>query len=128
MQLKFKPKKRLLTRMFLTSLSIIALVGFGLAWMINILHAQNSYNEETAQLIAEIPKVAAELKEHDLIPETSEWLDENNTPERYVIASCDTDFRQVWTSSLAVDKGLFDTCERFNEIRNDSPLLSQLSR
>jgi len=119
--LNFKPKKRLLTRMFLTSLSIIALVGFGLAWLVNLLHAQNNYNEETAQLIAEIPNVAAELKEHDLIPETSEWLDENNTPERYVIASCDQNFKQVWTSSLAVDKGLFDTCERFDEIRNDSP-------
>ncbi|WP_299797020.1 sensor histidine kinase [uncultured Shewanella sp.] len=119
--LNFKPKKRLLTRMFLTSLSIIALVGFGLAWLVNLLHAQNNYNEETAQLIAEIPKVAAELKEHDLIPETSEWLDENNTPERYVIASCDQNFKQVWTSSLAVDKGLFDTCERFDEIRHDSP-------
>ncbi len=119
--LNFKPKKRLLTRMFLTSLSIIALVGFTLAWLVNLLHAQNNYNEETAQLIAEIPKVAAELKEHDLIPETSEWLDENNTPERYIIASCDKNFKQVWTSSLAVDKGLFDTCERFDEIRNDSP-------
>jgi|GEM_PF-871593 len=119
--LNFKPKKRLLTRMFLTSVSIIALVGFTLAWLVNLLHAQNNYNEETAQLIAEIPKVAAELKEHDLIPETSEWLDENNTPERYIIASCDKNFKQVWTSSLAVDKGLFDTCERFDEIRNDSP-------
>ncbi|WP_394205636.1 ATP-binding protein [Shewanella waksmanii] len=122
MQLKFfKPKKRLLTRMFLTSLSIIALVGFGLAWLVNILHAQNNYNEETAQLIAEIPKVAAELREHDLIPETSSWLDDNNTEEKYVIASCDDNFNQVWTSSLAVDKGLFDTCERFDAIRNDSP-------
>lgn len=121
MQLTFKPKKRLLTRMFLTSLSIITLVGFGLAWMVNILHAQNSYNEETVQLIAEIPQVAAELREHDLIPDTSSWLEENNKQERYVIASCDDKFKQVWTSSLAVDRGLFDTCERFNEIRNDSP-------
>ncbi|GIU14773.1 sensor histidine kinase [Shewanella sp. MBTL60-007] len=122
MQLRFKPKKRLLTRMFLTSLSIIALVGFGLAWMVNILHAQNSYNEETAELIAEIPKVAAELREHDLIPDTSdEWLEENNATQRYIIASCDNNFNQVWTSSLAVDRGLFDTCERFNEIRNTSP-------
>ncbi|MCL1069705.1 sensor histidine kinase [Shewanella xiamenensis] len=121
MQLRLKFKKRLLTRMFLTSLSIITLVGFGLAWMVNILHAQNSYNEETAQLIAEIPQVAAELREHDLIPDTSAWLEENNKQERYVIASCDEKFKQVWTSSLAVDRGLFDTCERFNEIRNDSP-------
>ena len=121
MQLTFRPKKRLLTRMFLTSLSIITLVGFGLAWMVNILHAQNSYNEETAQLIAEIPQVAAELREHDLIPDTSAWLEENNKQERYVIASCDEKFKQVWTSSLAVDRGLFDTCERFNEIRNDAP-------
>ncbi len=121
MQLRIKPKKRLLTRMFLTSLSIIAVVGFGLAWMVNILHAQNSYNEETAQLIAEIPQVAAELREHDLIPDTSSWLEENNKQERYVIASCDEKFKQVWTSSLAVDRGLFDTCERFNEIRNEAP-------
>ena len=121
MQLRLKFKKRLLTRMFLTSLSIITLVGFGLAWMVNILHAQNSYNEETAQLIAEIPQVAAELREHDLIPDTSAWLEENNKQERYVIASCDDKFKQVWTSSLAVDRGVFDTCERFNEIRNDSP-------
>lgn len=121
MPLRLKFKKRLLTRMFLTSLSIITLVGFGLAWMVNILHAQNSYNEETAQLIAEIPQVAAELRQHDLIPDTSAWLEENNKQERYVIASCDEKFKQVWTSSLAVDRGLFDTCERFNEIRNDSP-------
>lgn len=47
MRFKLKPKRRLLTRMYLTSLSIITLVGFGLAWMVNILHAQNSYNEET---------------------------------------------------------------------------------
>ncbi|TCN83610.1 sensor histidine kinase [Shewanella fodinae] len=121
MQLRLKPKKRLLTRMFLTSLSIIALVGFGLAWMVNILHAQNSYNEETAQLIAEIPQVAAELREHDLIPDTSAWLEENNKQERYVMASCDSEFKQVWTSSLAVDRGLFDICERFDTIRSGVP-------
>lgn len=108
--------------MFLTSLSIIALVGFGLAWLVNILHAQDNYNEETAQLIAEIPKVAAELREHDLIPESSdEWLNENITPESYIIASCNSEYQQVWTSSLAVDRGLFDTCERFDDIRKNSP-------
>ncbi len=121
MQLKFKFKQRLLTRVFLTSLSIIALVGFGLAWMVNILHGQNNYNEETAKLIAEIPQVAAELREHDLIPDTSTWLEENNKQKRYIIASCDEDFKQVWTSSLAVERGLFDSCERFDEVRNDTP-------
>ncbi|WP_110458852.1 ATP-binding protein [Shewanella algidipiscicola] len=121
MQLKFKFKRRLLTRLFLTSLSIIALVGFGLAWLVNILYAQNNYNEETAQLIAEIPKVAAELKENNLIPDDSQWLTENNTPKRYIIASCNEAFTQIWTSSLAADRGLFDTCERFNQIRTDAP-------
>ncbi|WP_041410262.1 sensor histidine kinase [Shewanella amazonensis] len=121
MRFKLKPKRRLLTRMYLTSLSIITLVGFGLAWMVNILHAQNSYNEETAQLIAEIPQVAAELREHDLIPDTSAWLEENRKGERYVMASCDDRFKQVWTSAMAVDRGLFDTCERFADIKNDSP-------
>lgn len=121
MQLNTLFKKRLLTRMFLTSLSIIALVGFALAWLTNILHAQNNYNEETAKLISEIPKVAAELREHNLIPDTSAWRNNNAAPEKYIIASCDDNFKQVWTSSLAVDRGLFDTCERFNTIRYESP-------
>ncbi len=107
--------------MLLTSLSIIAVVGFGLAWMANTLHSQRSYTEETAKLITEIPQVAAELREHDLIPDTSAWLEENNQEARYVLASCDESFQQVWTSSLAVDRGLFDTCEQFDEIRNESP-------
>ncbi|GGI86013.1 ATP-binding protein [Shewanella gelidii] len=121
MQLRLKPKKRLLTRMFLTSLSIIALVGFGLAWMVNTLHVQNAYTEETAELIAEIPQVAAELREHDLIPDTSAWLEENNKQENFVLASCDKDFKQVWTSKLAVDRGLFDTCQQFLQIKDESP-------
>lgn len=121
MQLRLKLKRRLLTRMFVTSLSIIALVGFGLAWLVNVLYAQNNYNEETAKLIAEIPKVAAELKEHNLIPENTDWLEANITPEKYILASCDENYKQVWTSSLAVDRGLFDTCERFNDIRFDAP-------
>lgn len=107
--------------MLLTSLSIIALVGFGLAWMANMLHGQRSYTEETAKLIAEIPQVAAELREHDLIPDTSAWLEENNQKSGYVLASCDENFQQVWTSALAVDRGLFDTCEHFNLIRHESP-------
>ncbi|MGL5391239.1 MAG: histidine kinase, partial [Shewanella sp.] len=94
MSLTLKFKQRLLTRMLITSLSIITIVGFGLAWLVNTLHAQNSYNEETAKLIAEIPQVAAELREHDLIPDTSAWLEENNKQKRYVIASCDDNFAQ----------------------------------
>ncbi|MCG9696356.1 ATP-binding protein [Shewanella sp. Isolate11] len=121
MQLKFPFRRRLLTRMFVTALSLIALVGFGLAWLINILFAQNHYNEETAKLIAEIPKVAAELKEHNIIPENTNWLEENTTPQKYILASCDQDYRQIWSSSRATVLGLFDTCERFNSIRFDSP-------
>ncbi|MGL4612583.1 MAG: ATP-binding protein, partial [Shewanella sp.] len=74
-----------------------------------------------AKLIAEIPQVAAELRLHKLIPNTSSWLEENNKRKRYVIASCDDSFAQVWTSSLAAERGLFDTCERFKQIQFDSP-------
>ncbi|GLS84335.1 ATP-binding protein [Paraferrimonas haliotis] len=116
-----RPKKRLLTRVFLTSLSIIALVGFGLAIMVNEQHVQNSYNKETAKLIAQIPNVAAELREHDLIPEDSTWLEENSIRKQYLIASCSIHYNQVWTSAKAVELGLFDTCERFNLIRNEAP-------
>ncbi|MBQ4888238.1 MULTISPECIES: ATP-binding protein [Shewanella] len=121
MQLRFKPKKRLLTRMFITSLTIIALVGFGLAWSVTILHAQNSYNKETAQLIAEMPQIAAELREHDLIPANNNWLMENNKQKRYMMASCSQDFADVWTSSLATDAGLTNICERFESIVDSNP-------
>ncbi len=120
MQLTFPFKRRLLTRMFVTALSLIAIVGFGLAWLVNILFAQSHYNEETAKLIAEIPKVAAELKENNQIPQHDNWP-ENATEEKYILATCDNDYRQQWTSSLASELGLFDTCERFNTIRLDSP-------
>ncbi|WP_425439851.1 ATP-binding protein [Paraferrimonas sedimenticola] len=116
-----RPKKRLLTRVFLTSIGIIAMVGFGLALMVNEQHVQNSYNKETAKLIAQIPNVAAELREHDLIPADSTWLEENTTQKQYLMASCSVNYDQVWTSVAAVDLGLFDTCERFNLIRNDAP-------
>ena len=70
MRLILRPKKRLLTRMFLTSLGIIALVGFGLAWLITLLHAQNRYNQTTSALIAQLPIIAAEFRENNLIPIT----------------------------------------------------------
>ncbi|WP_144206702.1 ATP-binding protein [Shewanella donghaensis] len=121
MRLIFKPKKRLLTRMLITSLAIIALVGFGLAWSVTILHAQNSYNKETSQLIAEMPQIAAELRENDLIPQNNDWLQENNKQKRYLMASCDENYQGVWTSSLAIDNNLVDICERFKSIADTTP-------
>ncbi|BDM64700.1 sensor histidine kinase [Shewanella sp. NFH-SH190041] len=119
MQLKMKP--RLLTRIFFTSLSIIALVGFGLAALVNVLHKQNGYNVETAALIAEIPSVAAELKQSRMLPENSQWLESNQQPQRYIMASCNSQFQQIWTSSRASELGLFQACEKFNAIRHSSP-------
>ncbi|MCL1065480.1 ATP-binding protein [Shewanella olleyana] len=121
MQLSFKPKKRLLARMFITSLTIIALVGFGLAWSVTILHAQNSYNQETSQLIAEMPQIAAELREHNLIPADNSWLNDNNKQKRYMMASCTQSFDDVWISSLATDRGLNNICQRFESIADTSP-------
>ncbi|WP_220754877.1 ATP-binding protein [Shewanella sp. KT0246] len=121
MQLRFKLKKRLLTRMFITSLSIIALVGFGLAWSVTILHAQNSYNKETSQLIAEMPQIAAELREYDLIPADNGWLKENNKQKRYMMASCTQTFDEVWISTLAIDSGLDNICQRFESIADTNP-------
>ncbi len=106
--------------MFVTALSLIALVGFGMAWLVNILFAQSHYNEETAKLIAEIPRVAAELKENNLVPEHEHWPT-NPDEEKYILATCDNNNHQKWTSSLASELGLFDTCERFNNIKKDSP-------
>ncbi|MGI2260333.1 ATP-binding protein [Shewanella sp. GXUN23E] len=114
-------KKRLMARMFFTSLTIIALVGFGLAALINLLHEQNAYNEETAELIAEMPSVAAELRESRQLPPAQEWLDSNRLPKRYIMAACGPDFSQIWTSSKASELGLINACHAFDDIRHDSP-------
>ncbi|MCF1428075.1 MAG: ATP-binding protein [Shewanella sp.] len=116
-----KIRQGLMARMFFTSLSIIALVGFALAALINLLHEQNAYNEETAELIAEIPSVAAELRESRQLPPGADWLEHNRQPKRYIMAACGPDFSQIWTSSLASELGLFKACQAFNRIRNDSP-------
>lgn len=118
MQVMFK--KRLMARMFFTSLTIIALVGLGLAALINVLHEQNAYNEETAELIAEIPSVAAELRESKQLPPNVDWLESNRQPKRYIMAACGPDFDQLWTSSKATELGLFDACQKFDEVRDGS--------
>ena len=116
-----KIKKRLMARMFFTSLTIIALVGLALAVLINMLHEQNAYNEETAELIAEIPSVAAELRESKHLPANGDWPERNRVPKRYIMAACSPDFSQLWTSARATELKLFDACQKFDEVRNDSP-------
>lgn len=116
-----KIKNRLLARMFFTSLSIIILVGVGLAISVNQLHIQSSYSEETAQLISELPKIAAELQENQQLPAEGRWIKNNKTPKSYMIANCDQQFNQVWTSSLAKERKLLTACEKFNQIKHESP-------
>ncbi|MDP5145550.1 ATP-binding protein [Shewanella sp. ULN5] len=118
MQLIYKPKKRLLTRMFVTSLSIIALVGFGFAWSVTVLHAQNRYAQITAEYIAELPVIAAEFRENNLIPIT-EAEDNDNIETSYIMATCNNHFNSLWRSQLAKDLQLTEICEKYSDIKDD---------
>ena len=120
MRLIFRPRKRLLTRMFLTSLSIIALVGFGLAWLITLLHAQNRYNQTTSALIAKLPIIAAEFRDNNFIPITqAREGDELDT--QYIMATCNSRYNTLWRSDLAISLKLNNICEQYLDIKDDLP-------
>ena len=118
MRLTLHPKKRLLTRMFATSLCIIALVGFGLAWLINLLHAQHSYNQTTRSLIAKLPIIAAEFRENNLIPIT-QAREEDDIDTQYIMATCDSAYTTLWRSEYAINENLTQICEQYLAIKDN---------
>jgi two-component system sensor histidine kinase PhoQ len=120
MRLILQPKKRLLTRMFLTSLGIIALVGFGLAWLITLLHAQNRYNQTTSALIAQLPIIAAEFRENNLIPIT-QAREGDDVDTQYIMATCNSSYNTLWRSDYAIGLNLNNICEQYLDIKDDFP-------
>ncbi|QIR14824.1 ATP-binding protein [Shewanella aestuarii] len=114
MQLIANLKNRLFTRMFVTSLSIIALVGFGFAWLVIQLNAQSQYNQATANLISELPVIAAEFQESNLVPIT-QAQDNDNIETSYIMATCDNQFNSLWRSTLAKQSALDNICENYRQ-------------
>lgn len=120
MRLTLRPKTRLLTRMFVTSLCIITLVGFGLAWLINLLHAQNRYNQTTSSLIAKLPIIAAEFRENNLIPIT-QAREGDDVDTQYIMATCNDNYDSLWRSDYAISLNLNKICEQYQSIKDDLP-------
>ncbi|MCL1113593.1 ATP-binding protein [Shewanella basaltis] len=120
MRLTLQPKKRLLTRMFFTSLCIIALVGFGLAGLINLLHAQQRYNQTTSSLIAKLPIIAAEFRENNLIPITQAH-ETDDIDTQYIMATCDAAYHTLWRSDYAISLQLNQICEQYSAIKDNLP-------
>lgn len=106
--------------MFLTSLSIIALVGFGLAWLITLLHAQNRYNQTTSALIAKLPIIAAEFRENNLIPIT-QAREGDDVDTQYILATCNSSYSTLWRSDYAISLKLNNICEQYLDIKDDLP-------
>ncbi|GGP82987.1 ATP-binding protein [Shewanella ulleungensis] len=120
MRLTLQPKNRLLTRVFVTSLCIIALVGFGLAWLINLLHAQNRYNQTTSALIAKLPIIAAEFRENNLVPIT-QAREGDDIDTQYIMATCNARYDTLWRSEFATGLNLSQICEQYLTIKDDLP-------
>ena len=120
MRLIPRPQKRLLTRMFVTSLAIITLVGFGLAWLITLLHAQNRYNQTTSALIAKLPIIAAEFRENNLIPIT-QAREGDDVDTQYIMATCNSAYHTLWRSDFAISLKLNNICEKYLQIKDDLP-------
>jgi two-component system sensor histidine kinase PhoQ len=106
--------------MFLTSLGIIALVGFGLAWLITLLHAQNRYNQTTSALIAQLPIIAAEFRENNLIPIT-QAREGDDVDTQYIMATCNSSYNTLWRSDYAIGLNLNNICEQYLDIKDDLP-------
>ncbi|WP_163931020.1 ATP-binding protein [Paraferrimonas sp. SM1919] len=124
---KLKPKPRMLARVFAVSISIISLVGFGLAYFMISQYEQKAYNQQTAELIADIPSIVALLQHNQLLPKDGNWLQENLADTDYIIATCSSDYQQVWTSKIATQRGLTDACRRFKSLAHQPPYFTQLN-
>ncbi|MBR9728975.1 sensor histidine kinase [Shewanella intestini] len=117
MRLIPKLQKRLLTRVLVTSFTIITLVGCALAWMLTLVFAQNMYNDTTNSLIAELPVIAAEFRDNNLVPIT-QAIDNDNLDTKYKMATCDAQFQTLWLSSAANAASLTDICEKYADIQD----------
>ncbi|NKF50419.1 GHKL domain-containing protein [Shewanella sp. WXL01] len=117
MRLNLHPEKRLLTRVLVTSFTIITLVGFALAWLLTLVFAQSKYNDTTTKLIAELPVIAAEFQENNLVPIT-QAIDNDNIYTKYLMATCDSRYHTMWESSAAIDAGVLQICERYKNVKD----------
>ncbi|WP_394131043.1 ATP-binding protein [Shewanella maritima] len=111
-------QKRLLTRVLVTSYIIITLVVCGLAWMITVLYGQQLYNETTTKLIAELPVIAAEFREHYLVPIT-QASDNDNIDATYLMATCTDQYHSLWHSTAAKEQAIDNICENYQQIKGN---------
>lgn len=124
MQLVLNPNKRLLTRMFTTSLGIITFVGLLLAYFVTELNTVSRYNQFTSDLIAKLPVMAADYRENNLVPIT-QAQDNDNIETDFIMATCDHLLNSLWQSNLASDNALNKICEtyRIASSQSDAPIL-----
>ncbi len=115
-----KYKQSLFIRLFFSISVIIIALGIGLAWLTNQLHAQQNYNRQTEELMIDIPEAINQLKKNS-VNEQIKNLSPSKNPIDFIMVSCDDKYNQTWTSKLAEHRNLQDTCNRYQQISEQSP-------
>ncbi|WP_165905099.1 ATP-binding protein [Parashewanella curva] len=99
---------------------IITLLTLSLAWLFNQLHVQQSFNQQTEALMADIPTAIDTLKKHIDNP-TVGVLDTPENPIDFMMVSCDKNHKQIWSSHLANRRNLTNTCDEYHKVKHNQP-------
>ncbi|SDK27758.1 two-component system, OmpR family, sensor histidine kinase PhoQ [Ferrimonas sediminum] len=116
MKALFSKRPRLQRRLMMTSLAIIALASWALAEVINQQKVQDFYVDQTNDIIARLPMIAAELRLEGMLPQSINPIkDYQSIPHKsdYLLITCVNGLRDHYTSSEEARKrALQDTCNR----------------
>ncbi|WP_133406599.1 ATP-binding protein [Parashewanella tropica] len=120
MQLKTRNSPSLLTQLLVGAFIIISLLSISLAWLINQLHVQQSFNQQTEALMADIPTAIEAVKKHIDNPSQG-VLDTPENPIDFLMVSCDKNHKQIWSSHLANRRNLVNTCNEYRKVKHKQP-------
>ena len=121
MQLKFFEWNSLISRLLVSAFIIIFILGLSLAWLVNELHAQKSFNVQTEQLMADIPQAIKEIKQQHLngLNHAAITAAPNNID--FIMVSCSADYKQLWVSKSAAHQKLNNICQKYKKISDQQP-------
>ena len=121
MQLKFFEWNSLISRLLVSAFIIIFILGLSLAWLVNELHAQKSFNVQTEQLMADIPQAIKEIKQQHFNGLNGAAITTAPNNIDFIMVSCSADYKQVWVSKSAAHQKLDNICQKYKKISAQQP-------
>ena len=121
MQLKFFQWNSLISRLLVSAFVIILTLGMSLAWLVNELHAQKSFNLQTEQLMDDIPQAIKDIRQLHAKGFNEPSIETSSNDIDFIMVSCNANYQQVWNSKLATHRNLKNVCQKYKKIANQQP-------